>query len=231
MSAAAAWVGTARTTASSPPIVAVSPPKSSSATLPPEKRQANYAPASQELAQRVDFIGSQICAANPQIGMRPAFITIGSPSVEIFHKEAMLFATSGLRVGMTNTDGVYVEGRQIDSGDCSGPKSARNVLLHPDVDAAVFETARGGILREGLGFDRCSVAVVTNLGAGDHLGISRARASRRRAGAVPLFAAARGASGRAVDLHRACGSEGFSPASRLLAHLVVTAPGTVPDSR
>jgi cyanophycin synthetase len=85
---------------------------------------------------------------------------------------AHLFATSGLRVGMTNTDGVYVEGRQIDSGDCSGPKSARNVLMHPDVDAAVFETARGGILREGLGFDRCAVAVVTNLGAGDHLGMN-----------------------------------------------------------
>jgi cyanophycin synthetase len=78
----------------------------------------------------------------------------------------------GLRVGMTNTDGVYVNGRQIDSGDCSGPKSARNVLMHPEVDAAVFETARGGILREGLGFDRCQVAVVTNIGAGDHLGLN-----------------------------------------------------------
>ena len=85
---------------------------------------------------------------------------------------AHLFATSGLRVGMTNTDGVYVEGRRIDTGDCSGPKSARNVLLHPDVDAAVFETARGGILREGLAFDRCDVAVVTNIGAGDHLGLN-----------------------------------------------------------
>ncbi len=85
---------------------------------------------------------------------------------------AHLFSTSGLRVGMTNTDGVYVEGRQIDSGDCSGPKSARNVLMHPDVDAAVFETARGGVLREGLGFDRCQVAVVTNIGSGDHLGLN-----------------------------------------------------------
>ncbi|MFY7940930.1 MAG: Mur ligase family protein, partial [Burkholderiaceae bacterium] len=83
-----------------------------------------------------------------------------------------LLATSGLGVGMTLTDGVYVNGRQIDSGDCSGPKSARNVLMHPDVDAAVFETARGGILREGLGYDRCQVAVVTNLGAGDHLGMN-----------------------------------------------------------
>ncbi len=85
---------------------------------------------------------------------------------------AHLMATSGLRVGMTNTDGVYVDGRQIDSGDCSGPKSARNVLLHPDVDAAVLETARGGMLREGLGFDQCQVAVVTNVGAGDHLGLN-----------------------------------------------------------
>lgn len=85
---------------------------------------------------------------------------------------AHLFAASGLRVGMTNTDGVYVNGHQTDSGDCAGPRSARNVLAHPEVDAAVFETARGGILREGLGFDRCQVAVVTNVGAGDHLGLN-----------------------------------------------------------
>ncbi|MBL0423079.1 cyanophycin synthetase [Ramlibacter sp. AW1] len=84
---------------------------------------------------------------------------------------AHVFAGSGLTVGMTNTDGVYVDGRQIDSGDCSGPKSARSVLMHPEVEAAVFETARGGILREGLGFDHCQVAVVTNVGAGDHLGL------------------------------------------------------------
>jgi cyanophycin synthetase len=73
---------------------------------------------------------------------------------------------------MTNTDGVYIDGRQTDSGDCSGPRSARNVLMHPDVDAAVFEVARGGVLREGLGFDRCQVAVVTNIGVGDHLGLN-----------------------------------------------------------
>jgi cyanophycin synthetase len=85
---------------------------------------------------------------------------------------AHLITQSGLRVGMTNTDGVYIQGRRIDSGDCSGPRSARNVLLHPDVDAAVFETARGGVLREGLAFDRCQVAVVTNIGTGDHLGLN-----------------------------------------------------------
>ncbi|WP_295009137.1 cyanophycin synthetase [uncultured Dechloromonas sp.] len=83
-----------------------------------------------------------------------------------------IFEANGQRVGMTSTDGVYIEGRQIDDGDCSGPRSARNVLMHPDVDAAVFETARGGVLREGLGFDMCDVAVVTNIGIGDHLGLN-----------------------------------------------------------
>ena len=84
---------------------------------------------------------------------------------------AHLLQQRGLRVGMTCTDGIYVEGRRIDTGDCSGPKSARAVLAHPRVDAAVLETARGGLLREGLGFDWCDVAVVTNVGEGDHLGL------------------------------------------------------------
>jgi cyanophycin synthetase len=85
---------------------------------------------------------------------------------------AHLLHTQGHRGGMTNSNGVNVNGRQTDSGDCAGPRSARNVLMHPDVDAAVFETARGGVLREGLGFDRCQVAVVTNIGSGDHLGLN-----------------------------------------------------------
>jgi cyanophycin synthetase len=84
---------------------------------------------------------------------------------------AHLLRQRGLRVGMTCTDGIYIEGRRIDTGDCSGPKSARTVLAHPRVDAAVLETARGGMLREGLGFDWCDVAVVTNVGEGDHLGM------------------------------------------------------------
>ncbi|BBI99133.1 cyanophycin synthetase [Ferrigenium kumadai] len=85
---------------------------------------------------------------------------------------AHMLTLNGKRVGMTNSDGVYIGQRRIDSGDCSGPKSARNVLMHPAVDAAVLETARGGVLREGLAFDRCDVAVVTNIGMGDHLGLS-----------------------------------------------------------
>lgn len=85
---------------------------------------------------------------------------------------ASILQQQGLRTGMTCTDGAFVGNQRIDTGDCSGPKSAGNILLHPDVDAAVFETARGGILREGLGFDYCQVAVVTNIGQGDHLGLS-----------------------------------------------------------
>jgi cyanophycin synthetase len=83
-----------------------------------------------------------------------------------------LLAQAGLTVGMTNTDGVFVGNQQTDSGDCSGPKSARSVLLHPDAQAAVFEVARGGLLREGLGFDRCEVGIITNIGQGDHIGLN-----------------------------------------------------------
>ena len=76
----------------------------------------------------------------------------------------------GRRVGYTSTDGIFIDGRRIKRGDMSGPKSARMVLENPTVDAAIFEVARGGILREGLGYDRNDVAVITNVSA-DHLGL------------------------------------------------------------
>jgi len=76
----------------------------------------------------------------------------------------------GRHVGMTSTDGIVIDGRLIKKGDMSGPKSALMVLQNPTVDTAVFEVARGGILREGLGYDRNDVAVVTNV-TGDHLGL------------------------------------------------------------
>lgn len=84
---------------------------------------------------------------------------------------AHILRGTGLAVGMTCTDGVYLNSRRVDTGDCSGPKSARSVLLNPQADAAVLETARGGILREGLGFDFCDVAIVTNIAEADHLGL------------------------------------------------------------
>jgi cyanophycin synthetase len=83
---------------------------------------------------------------------------------------AHIMKLMGRRVGMTSTDGIVVDGRMIRRGDMSGPKSARMILQNPTVDTAVFEVARGGILREGLGFDRADVAVVTNVTA-DHLGL------------------------------------------------------------
>jgi cyanophycin synthetase len=85
---------------------------------------------------------------------------------------AHILRGTGKTVGMTNSDGIYVGTRRIEAGDCSGPQSARAILLNPRVETAVFEAARGGILREGLGFDKCDVAVVTNIGEGDHLGLS-----------------------------------------------------------
>jgi cyanophycin synthetase len=83
---------------------------------------------------------------------------------------AHIMQTAGHSVGLTTSDGIYVHGTQIAAGDMAGPGSARMVLKNPRVEVAVLETARGGILREGLGFDRCDVAVVTNVAA-DHLGM------------------------------------------------------------
>ena len=83
---------------------------------------------------------------------------------------AHIMKTAGKKVGMTTTDGIYVDATQIAAGDMSGPTSAQMVLKNPAIDYAVLETARGGILRSGLGFDRCDVAVVTNVSS-DHLGL------------------------------------------------------------
>jgi cyanophycin synthetase len=83
---------------------------------------------------------------------------------------AHIMKLMGRRVGMTSTDGIVIDGRLIKKGDMSGPRSAQMVLQNPTVDTAVFEVARGGILREGLGYDRNDIAVVTNV-TGDHLGL------------------------------------------------------------
>ncbi len=111
---------------------------------------------------------------------------------------AHLLSQNGWRVGLTSTDGVFVGSRMIDSGDCSGPKSARSILAYPLSDAAVLETARGGILREGLAFDHCDVAVVTNIGAGDHLGINEIDTAEQLAEVKQCIVAAVPANGTAV---------------------------------
>ncbi len=73
-------------------------------------------------------------------------------------------------IGFTTSDGIYIGDQMVDQGDTTGPISAQTVLSHPHVDLAVLETARGGILRAGLGFNHCDIAVVTNIQE-DHLGI------------------------------------------------------------
>ncbi|MDI3256754.1 MAG: cyanophycin synthetase [Kyrpidia sp.] len=82
---------------------------------------------------------------------------------------AHILQTCGETVGMATTDGIYVDGRQIVEGDTTGPDSARTVLAHPDVTAAVLETARGGLIRGGLGYEWADVAVLTNISC-DHIG-------------------------------------------------------------
>ncbi|HEX8388293.1 MAG TPA: Mur ligase family protein, partial [Sphingomonas sp.] len=149
---------------------------------------------------------------------------------------ARILCEAGMRVGMTTTSGVYVDGRLLLAADASGPKSARMLLRNPTVDAAVLETARGGILREGLGFERCDVGAVLNISA-DHLGLKGidtvedlarvksvvTEAVRRRGGHSVLNAddpltvrMARHAGGRIVWFSMKGGADGEGAMSRAL---------------
>lgn len=83
---------------------------------------------------------------------------------------AHIAKTAGYKVGFTTTDGIYIQNIMMQRGDCTGPLSAEFVLKDPTVDFAVLETARGGILRAGLGFHKCDIGIVTNVAA-DHLGL------------------------------------------------------------
>jgi len=83
---------------------------------------------------------------------------------------AHLAKTAGYTVGYTTTDGIYIQDQAVHYGDCSGPASAEAVLRDPIVDFAVLECARGGILRSGLGFDKCNISIITNI-TEDHLGL------------------------------------------------------------
>jgi len=111
---------------------------------------------------------------------------------------AHLLSQKGWTVGHTSTDGVFVGGRMLDYGDCSGPVSARSVLSYPVTDAAVLEVARGGILRAGLAFDHCDVAVITNIGEGDHLGLLEVNTPEELAAVKSVIVGAVPATGTAV---------------------------------
>jgi cyanophycin synthetase len=83
---------------------------------------------------------------------------------------AHITKTAGYKVGYTTSDGVYIQNQLMMKGDCTGPVSSQFVLKDPTVDFAVLECARGGILKSGLAFQHCDVAIVTNISA-DHIGL------------------------------------------------------------
>jgi len=84
---------------------------------------------------------------------------------------AHIVKNNGYKVGFTTSDGIYIQNHMMEKGDNTGPISAEYILRDPTVEFAVLETARGGILRSGLGFSRCDIAVVTNIQE-DHLGLN-----------------------------------------------------------
>ena len=84
---------------------------------------------------------------------------------------AHIVKNNGFRVGFTTSDGIYIQNHLMEKGDTTGPISAEYILKDPNVEFAVLETARGGILRSGLGFSRCDIGIITNIQE-DHLGIS-----------------------------------------------------------
>ncbi len=135
-----------------------------------------------------------------------------------------IYTTARSVVGMTCTEGTFIAGEPMLHGDCSGPRSARAVLLHPRVEVAVLETARGGILREGLAFDQCDVAVVTNITA-DHLGLGGVNTVAELAQVKQVVVTAVGRNGTAV----------LNAADPLVAEMAAVCRGDVlywtPDAR
>ncbi|MFV0194423.1 cyanophycin synthetase [Empedobacter falsenii] len=83
---------------------------------------------------------------------------------------AHIFKNTGKNVGYTTSDGIYINNQLMEKGDTTGPISAKKILNDPTIDIAVLETARGGILREGLGFSACDIGIITNI-TEDHLGL------------------------------------------------------------
>jgi len=84
---------------------------------------------------------------------------------------AHIAQNSGFKTGFTTTDGIYINGKLHQKGDTTGPASAQYILRDPSVEFAVLETARGGMLRSGMGYDQCDIAVITNIKE-DHLGLN-----------------------------------------------------------
>ena len=110
---------------------------------------------------------------------------------------AHVVKNSGLNVGFTTTEGIYIGNSLIQPGDNTGPVSAQLVLKDPTVQVAVLETARGGIIRAGLGFDRCDIGVVMNVTV-DHLGLKDIETIEDMARVKAVVARSVGEDGHAV---------------------------------
>jgi cyanophycin synthetase len=133
--------------------------------------------AGPDLAERVEAAGAALRDAEP--GPGPTLPVPRVPTVAVTGTNGKTTVTrlvahmgrrAGLHVGWSNTDGIYLDGELVEAGDWSGPGGAGRVLAQPGVELAVLETARGGILRRGVGVAHNDVAVVTNVSA-DHLGL------------------------------------------------------------
>jgi cyanophycin synthetase len=125
----------------------------------------------------LEAAAERVRASEP--GKRPHTVTPRVPVVAVTGTNgktttsrmiAHLARTGGKLVGWSNTDGIYIDGELVEAGDYSGPSGAGRVLAHKNVELAVTETARGGILLKGIGLTRNDVSVVTNVSA-DHLGL------------------------------------------------------------
>jgi cyanophycin synthetase len=130
-----------------------------------------------DLAERVQAAGAALRGVEP--GPAPSLPVPAVPTVSVTGTNGKTTVTrliahlgrcAGLHVGWSNTDGVYLDGELLEAGDWSGPGGAGRVLAQPGIQLAVLETARGGILRRGVGVAHNDVAVVTNVSA-DHLGL------------------------------------------------------------
>lgn len=130
-----------------------------------------------DIESLISAAADQVTAADP--GPRPATLKPRVPVIAITGTNgktttsrmvAHIARTHGLHVGWSSTDGIYVDGVLVEAGDYSGPSGAGRVLAHKEVQLAVTETARGGILLKGIGVVANDVSVVTNVSA-DHLGL------------------------------------------------------------
>jgi cyanophycin synthetase len=130
-----------------------------------------------EVDEVVSAAAARVGSAEP--GPAPTTITPRIPVVAVTGTNgktttsrmiAHIARADGRLVGWSNTDGIYIDGEMVEEGDYSGPSGAGRILAHPQVELAVTETARGGILLKGIGLTRNDVSVVTNVSA-DHLGL------------------------------------------------------------